>query len=132
MLGEELKRLREQKGLSLSEISESTNIGTRFLKAIEGENYDTLPGGLFTRSFIRAYAKAVGMDPDEAVARYQAESGTAEVPRSDAADLPAAAVEVPLEEPSHGFLKSAVAAGVGAAVIVYGGWKAYEYLSRPS
>ncbi|HYP28412.1 MAG TPA: helix-turn-helix domain-containing protein [Blastocatellia bacterium] len=69
-LGEELKRRREERGISLSDISESTRIGTRFLKAIESDNYSILPGGIFTRSFIRAYAKQVGMNEDEAVSLY--------------------------------------------------------------
>ena len=70
-LGEELKRRREERKISLTDISEATRIGTRFLKAIESDNYSILPGGIFTRSFIRAYAKQVGLNEDEAVARYQ-------------------------------------------------------------
>ena len=70
-LGEELKRRREERNISLTDISEATRIGTRFLKAIESDNYSILPGGIFTRSFIRAYAKQVGLNEDEAVARYQ-------------------------------------------------------------
>jgi cytoskeleton protein RodZ len=69
-LGEELKRRREEQGITLSEIAESTRIGTRFLKSIEEGNFSTLPGGIFTRSFIRAYAKKVGMDEDEAITLY--------------------------------------------------------------
>ncbi|HEX5732743.1 MAG TPA: helix-turn-helix domain-containing protein [Blastocatellia bacterium] len=70
-LGEELKRRREERNISLADISEATRIGTRFLKAIESDNYSILPGGIFTRSFIRAYAKQVGLNEDEAVAQYQ-------------------------------------------------------------
>ena len=70
-LGEELRRKREERAITLAEISESTRIGTRFLKAIETDNFSTLPGGIFTRSFIRAYAKQVGMNEDEAIALYQ-------------------------------------------------------------
>ncbi|HJQ69442.1 MAG TPA: helix-turn-helix domain-containing protein [Blastocatellia bacterium] len=70
-LGEELKRRREERNISLADISEATRIGTRFLKAIESDNYSILPGGIFTRSFIRAYAKQVGLNEDEAVALYQ-------------------------------------------------------------
>ncbi|HXG93330.1 MAG TPA: RodZ domain-containing protein [Blastocatellia bacterium] len=70
-LGEELKRRREERGITLNDISESTRIGTRFLKAIETDNFSILPGGIFTRSFIRAYAREVGMNEDEAVALYQ-------------------------------------------------------------
>src|SRR6185369_16628364 len=70
-LGEELKRRREERDITLADISEATRIGTRFLKAIESDNFSVLPGGIFTRSFIRAYAKQVGMDEDEALILYQ-------------------------------------------------------------
>src|SRR5258708_30032191 len=70
-LGEELRHKREQQGITLAEIAEATRIGTRFLKAIETDNFSILPGGIFTRSFIRAYAKHVGMNEDEAIAQYQ-------------------------------------------------------------
>ncbi len=69
-LGEELRHKREQRGVSLAEISEATRIGTRFLKAIETDNFSILPGGIFTRSFIRAYAKHVGMNEDDAIGLY--------------------------------------------------------------
>lgn len=69
-LGEELKHKREERGITLAEISEETRIGTRFLKAIEADNFSVLPGGIFTRSFIRAYAKQVGMDEDQAIGLY--------------------------------------------------------------
>src|SRR2546423_12771750 len=69
-LGEELRRRREERGTTLNDISEATRIGTRFLKAIETNNFSILPGGIFTRSFIRAYAKHVGMNEDEAIGLY--------------------------------------------------------------
>jgi cytoskeleton protein RodZ len=74
-LGEELKRKREERDISLTEISESTRIGVRFLKAIDTDNYSILPGGIFTRSFIRAYAKYVGMNEDEAMGLYNEQVG---------------------------------------------------------
>jgi cytoskeletal protein RodZ len=79
-LGEELRNRREQRGVSLAEISEATRIGTRFLKAIETDNFAILPGGIFTRSFIRAYAKHVGMNEDDAIGLYlrQVAGGSAE------------------------------------------------------
>ncbi|HEX8183856.1 MAG TPA: helix-turn-helix transcriptional regulator [Blastocatellia bacterium] len=70
-LGEELRRRREERGTSLNDISEATRIGTRFLKAIESDSFSILPGGIFTRSFIRAYAKQVGMNEEEAISLYQ-------------------------------------------------------------
>jgi cytoskeletal protein RodZ len=75
-LGEELKHRREERDITLADISEATRIGTRFLKAIESDNFSVLPGGIFTRSFIRAYAKQVGMDEDEALALYQQQTAS--------------------------------------------------------
>lgn len=69
-LGEELRHRREQRGITLAEIAEATRIGTRFLKAIETDNFSILPGGIFTRSFIRAYARHVGMNEEEAIGLY--------------------------------------------------------------
>src|ERR1700741_2055254 len=69
-LGEELRHRRGQRGVTLAEIAEATRIGTRFLKAIETDNFSILPGGIFTRSFIRAYAKHVGMNEDDAIGLY--------------------------------------------------------------
>jgi cytoskeletal protein RodZ len=74
-LGEELKRRREERQISLNDISESTRIGIRFLKAIDSDNYTVLPGGIFTRSFIRAYAKQVGMNEEEAMSMYNEQIG---------------------------------------------------------
>jgi|SRR5215510_6261998 len=69
-LGEEIKRRREERNISLNEISESTRISVRFLKAIEADNFAILPGGIFTRSFIRSYAKEVGLNEEEAMTLY--------------------------------------------------------------
>lgn len=68
--GERLRREREMRGISLDEIVASTKIGTRLLRALENEQFDLLPGGIFNKSYVRAYAKCVGIDEDEAVAAY--------------------------------------------------------------
>jgi cytoskeletal protein RodZ len=96
-LGEELKRRREERAITLPDISEATRIGTRFLKAIETDNYSVLPGGIFTRSFIRAYARQVGMNEDEAIALYQQQvaSVTAEAVPQRIEPRPPALVEPP-------------------------------------
>lgn len=69
-LGEELKKAREERGVTLRNISEATHIGMRFLQAIENDTYNQLPGGIFNRSFVRKYAKHVGLDEEQVVARY--------------------------------------------------------------
>ncbi|MEK6406344.1 MAG: helix-turn-helix transcriptional regulator [Acidobacteriota bacterium] len=87
-LGEELRHKREQRGITLAEIAEATRIGTRFLKAIETDNFSILPGGIFTRSFIRAYAKHVGMNEDEAIGLYLEQVAGPTIEQQQPADQP--------------------------------------------
>ena len=68
--GEQLRLAREARGISLREISEQTRISTRYLEAIETGDLKRLPGGIFNRSFIKAYAKYIGYDEQEALDAY--------------------------------------------------------------
>ena len=68
--GEHLKREREMRGVSLDEICAATRISTRFLEALESEEWDQLPGGVFNRGFVRAVARFLGLDEDGFVAEY--------------------------------------------------------------
>lgn len=70
--GEKLRKQREQRGIELDAISNTTKIGTRMLRALEDEHFDQLPGGVFNKGFVRAYARHVGLDEEEAVADYLA------------------------------------------------------------
>src|SRR2546427_5418343 len=69
-LGEQLRLAREQRGVPLREISDQTRISMRYLEAIETNDYKRLPGGIFNRSFVKAYARCVGYDEKEAVEAY--------------------------------------------------------------
>ncbi len=64
----DLPRFRKRAGVSLDTIAQSTKIGSRFLEAIESERFDQLPGGIFTTSYVRQYALAIGYDEDALVA----------------------------------------------------------------
>lgn len=72
--GDRLRREREMRGITLDEITESTKISRRHLEALEGEHFDQLPGGVFNKGFVRAYARFLGIDEDRAVADYSAAS----------------------------------------------------------
>jgi len=77
--GEKLKLEREKRKITLEQISSSTKIGTRMLQALEEDKFNQLPGGIFNKGFVRAYARAVGLDEDQTVADYLEASG--EMPR---------------------------------------------------
>jgi len=73
--GERLQREREMRGITLEQMSEATKITTRCLRALEEEEFDRLPGGIFNKGFVRAYARHLGIDEDQAIADFVAASG---------------------------------------------------------
>src|SRR5256885_17079387 len=76
--GERLKRERELRSITLDEIANSTKIGTRMLHALEDEEFSKLPGGIFNKGFVRAYARYLGLDEEQAVVDYLAAEGEQE------------------------------------------------------
>jgi cytoskeletal protein RodZ len=94
--GDRLKKEREQRSISLDDISLSTKIGTRLLRALEEEKFDQLPGGIFNKGFVRAYARHVGLDEEQAISDYMAALGESQVKASAEAEVvakPAPAAE---------------------------------------
>jgi len=71
--GEELRRERLIREVSLEEISAATKISVRLLTALEGSDVAKLPAPVFTRGFIRAYSRHLGLDADEKVNAYLAD-----------------------------------------------------------
>jgi transcriptional regulator with XRE-family HTH domain len=94
-LGEELRRARERRGIALGAIAETTKISRGLLEGLERGDCSRWPGGLYSRSYVRDYAKAVGLPPGDVVRRFiacfadadQAVPATVE-PSQAARDLP--------------------------------------------
>lgn len=70
--GDKFRKERERQGIKLEDVSNSTKIGSRMLRAIEEEHFDQLPGGVFNKGFIRAYAKYLSLDEEETITGYVA------------------------------------------------------------
>src|SRR5262245_19440098 len=68
--GGRLRDARERKGVSLRQIAESTRISVGILEALERNEISRLPGGIFSRAFVRAYALEVGLDPEATVDHF--------------------------------------------------------------
>ncbi len=85
--GATLREARERRGVSLRDIANATKISVGFLEALERNDISRLPGGIFSRSFVRSYAIEVGLDPDrtilEFIAQFPNDSVTAGHPISD-------------------------------------------------
>jgi cytoskeletal protein RodZ len=78
-LGELLRKARDQRGLTLDDIQETTKIRKRYLEAIESGDHRVLPGPFYVRAFVKNYSEAVGLDPDEVLRLYQHEVPAAPV-----------------------------------------------------
>jgi cytoskeletal protein RodZ len=116
--GENLRRERDVRGVSLREIAEGTKISVRFLQALEEDRIEVLPGGIFPRAFVRQYALFLGLDPDKAVTDFVAAHGEAP-PERKVVPPPARRVRVSL---GHAFL--AVVAVLAVALTLRRGGEA--------
>ena len=79
-IGQELRDMRESLGLSLADASGKLNINSDYLRAIETLDTDALPNAGYGAGFVRSYAKLLGLNPKDAVARYKADTETAPEP----------------------------------------------------
>ena len=110
--GEELRRQRELRSVSLREISDATKINIRFLEALEENDFKHLPGGQFNKGFIRAYARHIGVDGEDMVNAYILEL------RRQEEDAPAARASNPRPRLDPADKRALIALGVLAVLLV--------------
>ena len=122
-LGETLRAARERKALSFDQASADTRIRQKFLRALEGADYQALPGAIYTRGFLRNYGEYLDLDVDELVAMYQSERPGPE---------PTRRLE-PLRPISRRTMvftpRVVVPAIVAAGVVLFVGWLYYQFVS---
>lgn len=123
--GEHLRREREMRGISLDQIVATTKIGRRLLTALEDEQFDLLPGGIFNKAYVRAYAKCVGMDEEQAVAEYLQAAHEA-LPDSRVIAQQHASIYAPGPVRRPGFPVTPVLILVAVIAAGVGGWKLYR------
>jgi hypothetical protein len=111
--GENLRRERELRNVALRDIAESTKISERFLKALEEDRIDLLPGGMFPRAFVRQYSRYLGLDGERLAAEFVYAHGSDQSEKR----LP--------PPPAHGrgaFSLVALALVAGVLLVAFGGW----------
>jgi cytoskeleton protein RodZ len=128
--GARLRRERERLGITLDEITSSTKIGTRMLRALEEEHFEQLPGGIFNKGFVRAYARHLGLDEDQAVADYLTASGEAQPPKTPEDLQPIQLAEVRGEAESGGIARIPWGVFAVALLIVALGFALWGFYSR--
>ncbi len=72
-IGEMLRRRRTERSVTLSDAERDTRINRNYLQALEGERWDALPAPIYTRGFLRSYARHLALDPEEMIAMLPAE-----------------------------------------------------------
>src|SRR5207249_2124395 len=120
--GENLRREREIRGISLEEIAATTKIKIGFLEAIEKDDLARLPGGIFARGFMRTYASYLGLDADQFIAEYQA---AAQPKDYELSRLKSANRAAPADKPRPPVLPFLV-----AAALLIGGYSIFHYSHR--
>jgi cytoskeleton protein RodZ len=116
--GEGLKRERDKKKITLDQVAVSTKISVRMLRAIEDEKFDQLPGGIFNKGFVRAYARHLGMDDEKAVADYLVASSPVAQGAPEDLELRAMAEQKQKERQRQASLKKDFPWGTVAAVLL--------------
>src|SRR3954453_2442445 len=96
-VGETLRRERLKRHLGLDQISHELKISTRMLEAIEEEKFDKLPGGVFAKSFVRQYARLLGLDEEDLAGQVGSAIAPPELPSFD--EKPRPALAAPIQVP---------------------------------
>ena len=121
-LGERFRAAREERGLTLSEVGEQLRIRSVYLAAIEEENWKAIGAPVYIRGFLRTYARFLGLDAEEAVAEFNAASGTS----PSSSPLPSA---TPAQAGQRSLAPLLWVAGVVAIALI--GFVIYVYVSPP-
>ena len=70
-IGEKLKKAREKMGLSFNEIQDAIKIRSKYLEALENDDFDVIPGEAYVRAFIKSYGNHLGLNGDELLEEYR-------------------------------------------------------------
>jgi len=125
-VGERLQRARIEKGLDLADIARDTRVPQRHLVAIETDSHDQLPALTYSIGFVKTFARAVGLPPEEIATQFKSET-------TKAASVPQAMPLEPLDEarlPPRGVV-AASAVGVVAIVAAIWAWGAGLFEGAP-
>ncbi|SRR5579871_3081577 len=136
--GDNLRRERDLRGVSLAEISKATKISSRMLDAIETERFERLPGGVFNAAFVRQYARYLGLDEDKTVAEFTTACGSPKESESQQRDAAIGVLRQMVTAPPQyqtsamNRLPLLIAAGLLAAgALGVGGWRIFRVVKDP-
>jgi cytoskeleton protein RodZ len=128
--GERMRRERAKRGISLESVSETTKIRPHILEALEKEEFDKLPGGIFNKGFVRSYARFLGMDDEQVVKIFIEMAGDPDLPLPDP-PVPPVRPRPEIPQPKGRRSGGRIAAIVVCAIaVLFGGWEAGRRIRR--
>ncbi len=128
-IGEDLKRIREEKGLSIYDVEDETKIKATFIEAIENENFDKIPGRVYVKGFIKNYTKFLGLDSTIYLQRLNEhfqEGKQEDILANSKPQL----VRPIREKSSYGKIIKIISLLLIISVLGFAGYKGYEYLTN--
>ncbi|MFA5383255.1 MAG: RodZ domain-containing protein [Eubacteriales bacterium] len=131
-IGKTLRKAREARGLSMEDVARLTRINLKYIKAIENDSFDALPGGVYTRGFLRSYARLLGLDPGELLSGFE-EQNPVEINDLSEKHTPAAFNFPPKESLSAKKLKKTACYIAFAVIIILAGylvWAGYTHIVK--
>jgi cytoskeleton protein RodZ len=137
-VGETLRQQRLRRKVQLQEVSEELKISSRMLAAIEADEYDKLPGGVFAKNFVRQYAGVLGLDEAEVAAQFEQAVRSPELTHLAELRRPHAAIALPRMDErrfSSGRPRNVLPSLIAVVVVmlicsgVYGWWQRSRQLA---
>jgi transcriptional regulator with XRE-family HTH domain len=128
-IGSELRQAREQRGVSLHDISRRTNIRVPVLRAVEHDDFQRVPGHVVMRGFLKLYAREVGLDPEDIGRRFMAQlesAGTSTPDRDAGADGGSPAVAGSPREGASPRATTGVVAAIVVLIVLAGGYPVWR------
>ena len=120
-IGERLKRQRLQGGMTLEQVAGQIKIPVRFLEAMESEQFEQLPSGVFRKSFVLQYARALGLDTDSLAGELRQLRAFDQVIYIPGEELPRFGSDMPTIAPSHDWsgLRNSVSSLIGVVLVIF-------------
>jgi cytoskeleton protein RodZ len=117
----ELRSQREKQNISLAQIAEDTRISLRHLESLEEGRYSDLPGGIYTRAFLRTYCERLNIDQKEILRRYE-EERSPQVAKSTKSKAPVSSLQSPAQRSNSVLIWSAILLILAAVAFFNRNW----------
>jgi cytoskeletal protein RodZ len=132
--GEDLKRAREKRRVSLEDISQQTKVGLRHLRALESDRFDLLPGGVFNKGIVRSYLRYLELNEEPWLERFTQTPGSGGNHVANPDEWATYAQKVTGAKPSPRGEDAVRFRWLGVAlllvVITVGGWFTYRFAAQ--